>query len=185
MKFIQPLSTIRKPKEPNKLTTSTTTEETPTQRRGQDVDKRRAITEAAVQLFTTAGYESTTMAQVAGKAGVAVGTVYLYFKNKTDLLVAVKGSWEEEVLRALSVPELTSMPYHLRARPMIEASFKVCARHTELVQLLEMQAEMLGEWQSQPPEPIRVAIKTFLDDAIAAGALRQVDTEIASTIIYG
>lgn len=167
------------------MTTPSTTEELTAQRRGQDVDKRRAIIDAAEYLFTKAGYETTTMAQVATRAGVAVGTVYLYFKNKNDLLAAVKDSWEEEVLRALTVPELASVPYHLRARPMIEATFNVCARHTEMVQLLGMQAEMLGEWKSQPPEPIRGAIKTFLDEAIEAGSIRQVDTEAASTIIYG
>jgi AcrR family transcriptional regulator len=167
------------------VTTPATTEDVTAQRRGQDMDKRRAIIEAAEDLFTTAGYESTTMAQVAGRAGVGVGTVYLYFKNKNDLLAAVKDSWQEEVLRALSLPEIAALPYPLRARPMIEASFNVCARHTQLVQLLGMQAEMLGEWQSQAPEPIKQAIKTFLDEALAAGAILPIDTNIAATIVYG
>src|SRR3954468_7985272 len=104
-----------------KMTQTATTEETSLRPRGADADKRRAIIEAAQELFTTVGYENTTMAHVAKQAGVAVGTVYLYFKNKNDLLVAVKDGWEEEVIRALTLPEIASLPHHLRARPMLEA----------------------------------------------------------------
>src|SRR5438477_1485849 len=86
-------------------------------------DKRQAIIEAARVLFTTEGYEATTIADVAGKAGVAVGTVYLYFKNKTELLVAVKGDWDREFLQFMAQPELQVIPHHRRARPLIEACF--------------------------------------------------------------
>lgn len=44
------------------------------------------IVEAAHQLFTTQGYASTTMAQVAESAGVAVQTVYFVFHTKAALL---------------------------------------------------------------------------------------------------
>jgi AcrR family transcriptional regulator len=167
------------------VTQQAQTRELSDRHRGVDVDKRRAIIEAARHLFTTTGYESTTMAQVAGQAGVAVGTVYLYFKNKNDLLVEVKGGWEEEVIRALTLPELASIPHHLRARPMIEASFKICARHTELVQLMGIQAEMIGEWDSKVPAPIQEALKAYLDEAMAAGSIRPVDTARAAVVLYG
>jgi AcrR family transcriptional regulator len=167
------------------LTTPPVTEEIAPAPRGLDQDKRRAITEAAQHLFTTVGYETTTMAQIAKTAGVAVGTVYLYFKNKTDLLIAVKGGWEEEILRALSLPEIAALPHHLRARPMIEASFKVCARQTELVQLMGVQAEMLGEWHSQVPAPILEALKAFLREAMEAGSIRQIDTDVAAVVLFG
>jgi len=162
-----------------------TTEETSLRPRGAHADKRRAIIEAAQELFTTVGYETTTMAHVAKQAGVAVGTVYLYFKNKNDLLIAVKDGWEEEVIRALTLPEIASLPHHLRARPMLEASFAICARHTEMVQLMGMQAEMVGDWKSTVPAPIQDAMKAFLDEAMAAGAIRPIDTEKAAVILYG
>jgi TetR/AcrR family fatty acid metabolism transcriptional regulator len=148
-------------------------------------DKERAIIDAAKELFTGAGYENTTMAHVARQAGVAVGTVYLYFKNKNDLLAAVKDGWEGEIIRALTLPELASIPYHLRTRPMLEASFAICARHTEMVQLMGMQAEMVGDWKSQMPAPIQHVLKAFLDEAMSAGAIRSLDTSKAAVILYG
>ena len=46
------------------------------------------IAEAALEVFARAGFEAATMDEIASKAGVSKGTVYLYFPGKEDLLVA-------------------------------------------------------------------------------------------------
>ncbi len=51
--------------------------------------KRRRILEAAAELFTEQGFESTTTAAIARRAGIGAGTLYLYVDSKEDLLVAV------------------------------------------------------------------------------------------------
>lgn len=51
-------------------------------------DKRQRIVAAAVERFLYYGIAKTTMQEVASDAKVAVGTLYLYFKNKDDLVVA-------------------------------------------------------------------------------------------------
>ena len=51
-------------------------------------DKRQRILEAARKRFRHYGIRKTTMQEIARDAGVAVGTLYLYFKDKDDLLVA-------------------------------------------------------------------------------------------------
>src|SRR5947209_14463294 len=102
-------------------------------------NKHQAIVDAARELFTTEGYEATTIADVARKAGVAVGTVYLYFKNKNDLLFAVKGDWDEEIIGAFNRPELASIPMRFRVRPLMEAMFAIVAQHTEMVQIMGLQ----------------------------------------------
>lgn len=48
--------------------------------------KRKNIADAARELFTEFGYKSVSMDQIAQKAGVAKGTLYLYYKDKNDLL---------------------------------------------------------------------------------------------------
>ncbi len=45
------------------------------------------ILEAAVTVFAANGFRQSTISQVAREAGVADGTIYLYFKNKDDILV--------------------------------------------------------------------------------------------------
>lgn len=52
-------------------------------------DKRERLTDAAVDLARTTGLEATTLAAIAGRAGVPQGSVYYYFKTKADVAVAV------------------------------------------------------------------------------------------------
>src|SRR5262249_33464860 len=51
--------------------------------------KRDAILRAAIDVFAARGYFNAQVADVARAAGVAAGTVYLYFKSKDDLLVSI------------------------------------------------------------------------------------------------
>ena len=51
--------------------------------------KRDAILRAAIDIFAERGYFNAQVADVARAAGVAAGTVYLYFRSKDDLLVSI------------------------------------------------------------------------------------------------
>src|SRR3954466_10176616 len=52
-------------------------------------DKREAILRAATDVFASRGFFNSQVADVARAAGVAAGTVYLYFRGKDDLLVSI------------------------------------------------------------------------------------------------
>jgi len=50
-------------------------------------EKYRRILEAAIKVFAEQGFFHSTISQIAKEAGVADGTIYLYFKNKDDILI--------------------------------------------------------------------------------------------------
>lgn len=50
-------------------------------------DKYQRILEAAINIFAKQGFYQSTISQVATEAGVADGTIYLYFKSKDDILI--------------------------------------------------------------------------------------------------
>jgi AcrR family transcriptional regulator len=50
------------------------------------LDKLRRIKDAAQSLFVAKGFDDTTMREIAVRAGVGLGTIFLYAKNKRDLL---------------------------------------------------------------------------------------------------
>jgi TetR/AcrR family transcriptional regulator, fatty acid metabolism regulator protein len=52
-------------------------------------DKREAILRAAVKVFARRGYFNSKVADVAREAGIADGTVYLYFKSKDEILHSI------------------------------------------------------------------------------------------------
>src|ERR1044072_4375235 len=63
-------------------------------------DKREAILRAATSVFAHNGYFNSKVADIAREAGVADGTVYLYFKSKEDILHSIFDRSVEEALEA-------------------------------------------------------------------------------------
>jgi len=52
-------------------------------------DKREAILRAGIRVFASKGFFNSKVADIAGEAGIADGTVYLYFKSKDDILHSI------------------------------------------------------------------------------------------------
>ncbi len=57
--------------------------------RPSEGNKRERILDAAVVEIARTGYNQTTVARIAKRAGVADGTIYLYFKNKEEILLSI------------------------------------------------------------------------------------------------
>ena len=66
-------------------------------------DKRERILRAAVKVFARSGFFAARVSEVAKAAGVADGTIYLYFKSKDELLVSL---FEDRVEKLRRVIEL-------------------------------------------------------------------------------
>src|ERR1043165_5862397 len=57
--------------------------------RGDRTEKRERILAAAERVFARRGFFASRVSEIAKDAGVADGTIYLYFKSKDDLLIAL------------------------------------------------------------------------------------------------
>ena len=55
----------------------------------QQGDKRNRILQAAIEVFSRKGFFNSKVSEIARASGVADGTIYLYFKNKDDLLISL------------------------------------------------------------------------------------------------
>ena len=62
-------------------------------------DKRSRILQAAVKVFAQLGFYNAKVSQIAKNAGIADGTIYLYFKNKDEILISF---FEEEMARFIA-----------------------------------------------------------------------------------
>ena len=63
-------------------------------------DRHGRIVEAAAGLFRASGYDAVKMEAIATAADVSIGTIYNYYENKGDLLVAIVAMEVDEVLNA-------------------------------------------------------------------------------------
>jgi len=59
---------------------------------------RQRVVEAAIACFEDRGYDETTTAMVAARAGIAVGTLYGYFRDKRDLLFELLEQFSDQLL---------------------------------------------------------------------------------------
>jgi AcrR family transcriptional regulator len=71
----------------------------PGRRERQKHERERRILSAARRLFDRKGYVDTSMEEVAGRAGLAVGTLYNYFPSKDQLLLAISRVDTEHLLK--------------------------------------------------------------------------------------
>ena len=68
--------------------------------RADKADKRDAILRGAIETFAARGFFNAQVADVARGAGVAAGTVYLYFRGKDDLLISIFERTMKEAIAA-------------------------------------------------------------------------------------
>lgn len=86
--------------------------------------KYKQIIEAAVIVIAENGYHASQVSKIARKAGVADGTIYLYFKNKEDILVSLfeekMGQFISQIIQSINKKEsaneklLTLIEMHFR-----------------------------------------------------------------------
>ena len=149
--------------------------------------KRRAIIEAARKIFAMKGYEDTTIAEIAEDAGIAVGTVYLYFGNKRDIYTSVSLDWATLLASAFEDPTIAALPIEQVPRAMIEATFRICRQDSDMMSLFQVDIQSEEEIQKHKvaDELITGIIDNFFSQAIARGQLAPFDTEMYSKIIFG
>jgi AcrR family transcriptional regulator len=118
------------------LRTATKTARGGGRREQKKADKLRRIKEAARELFSRWGYEATTTRAIAARAGVSVGTVFVYAPDKGELvcLMAVE-RLQQEFARAFDGADLR--------QPLLEQLVSICAhmfrdsaRHLPLSRIL-------------------------------------------------
>jgi AcrR family transcriptional regulator len=84
--------------------------------------RRQAILEAALAVFTSEGFAAAKLDDVADKAGVAKGTIYLHFKDKQDLFEQMVREAVSPVIARLEA--LAKMP-ELSAEMVLQTMFEV------------------------------------------------------------
>ena len=78
--------------------------------RVKDDIKQKALFTATVKLVNETGFASSSVAKIAREAGISPATVYIYYKNKEDLLVSTFIDIKKDLIKALLVDFDDSLP---------------------------------------------------------------------------
>ncbi|MFE8703778.1 TetR/AcrR family transcriptional regulator [Cytobacillus sp. FJAT-54145] len=103
--------------------------------------KYMQIIDAAVVVIAENGYHSAQVSKIAKQAGVADGTIYLYFKNKEDILISLfqekMGNFVEKIEEKIAGKDTAAEKLLM----MVEAHFRMLSkdRHLAIVTQLELR----------------------------------------------
>jgi len=99
-------------------------------------DKRARILEAAVTVFAGRGFFNATVAEIAREAGVADGTIYLYFKSKDDLLAQLFDEKMAELSASAEAALAQERSAPARLRRFIQHHLAAVEKNPELAAVL-------------------------------------------------
>lgn len=146
--------------------------------------RREQILRAATDLFVAYGYRKTTMDDVAGAAGVAKGTLYLYYRNKAELLLHAVALQKRQAIATLAPIADPARPAAERLRMLVRISITMShelplfARFTvgdeELQQFLnEADPERLRQVNEERVDFAASLIDQATDGALPPSEVRQ------------
>lgn len=145
----------------------------------EDITKKKeTILAAARELFATKGYEETTIAEIARAAGVAVGTVYLYFGNKHEILIEVCLAVNAVIAQVIQSPQIASLPLRQIPRAIIEESFRLGREQKRFMKLYQVGAYSPEEAErfKKGKQVITDALDAFFRQIVAQGLLSPFNT---------
>lgn len=116
-------------------------------------EKQVQIIEVAIQLFAKKGYHLTSIQEIADAAGIAKGSMYLYFKSKEDLLLSIyKYYYELFFLQQSHLEEATHLTPKERLKADLVVQFESVVQYRSFI---KMQMK-------EPSLPLNNDIKQFL-----------------------
>ena len=144
---------------------------------------RRRIVDAAAELFVAQGYGSTTLEQIAARAGVAVQTIYFHFGNKRTVLkeaVDVASVGDDEPVPLLDRPWMDELRAETDPARVLEgwvaASREIIERVAGVMGVVRDAAvvdpEMAEQWTVNE-EQRAIAFRAFVDLLVARDGLRE------------
>jgi len=115
-------------------------------------DKHQKIIQAAIRVFARKGFYNARVSEIAKEAEVADGTIYLYFKNKDDILISL---FEEEMRKLID----TMKEDLSKQKDPIEKIKKFAMNHLSLISRNQDLAEVLQVELRQSSKFMREYVK--------------------------
>jgi TetR/AcrR family fatty acid metabolism transcriptional regulator len=153
-------------------------------------EKKNRIIEAAVTVFAEKGFYNAKVSDVARAAGVADGTIYIYFKNKDDILISLFESKMEHILRRfIDAVEKASDPID-KLKAFFRLYFSLIKEDKNLAEVFQVElrqsSKFLKDYKNQKFSDYLNLIASIIQEGIESGFFQpDLNVHIIKLIIFG
>ena len=143
--------------------------------------RRSAILASAVRVFAENGFAASRIRDIAAGAGVAEGTIYLYFEGKDDLLLTAFRDRVSEFVASVADAMASDAPFQERLGRFIRAQFESIEAEPALATVLLLESRQSSKFYGGAVRAVlkeyAQAIDTLLESGVERGEVRP-DAEV-------
>jgi len=156
----------------------------------RDPGKPQQIIDAAIRVFARTGYYNSRVSDIAREAGIASGTIYLYFKTKDEILVTLfrekMAEWVE-VVRDEIAAEADPLA---KLRRLVALHFSVLESSPDLAEVVQVELRQGHKFfrgaSAHEVSAYFALIGGVLEEGIASGQIRgDLPIKLATKILFG
>lgn len=152
-------------------------------------NKREKIINAAAKFFGEKGYHNTTTSEIAEAAGVAAGTIYIYFTSKEELIVAVFEEFLGRHMERLQAGVESVDGPIARIRRLMTLGLELMENNPESAKIflsqLRQSTTMIKTVAKRSSRAYKDIIEAVLTDGVAKGVFREMDTGHVASMLFG
>ena len=152
-------------------------------------NKRERIIAAAAALFGDKGYHNTTTAEIAESAGVAAGTIYIYFSSKEELLVAVFEEFLGVHMDRLREGVACETGPEAKLRRLLRLGLELMEQNPDSARIflsqLRQSTSMIKMVVKRSSRAYKDIIEGILEQGIREGFCRQMNIRAGATMLFG
>jgi TetR/AcrR family fatty acid metabolism transcriptional regulator len=153
-------------------------------------DKRERILTSALKVFASKGFFGAKVADVAAEAGVADGTIYLYFKSKDDLLISLFEMQMQHIIGELNGAMAGGKDAVDKLRRFVRAYVQLVQQNphgAEVITIeLRQSAKFMKEYQNPRFAEFLKLLASIVDEGQKNGKLRaDIPAPVAARALFG
>ena len=158
--------------------------------KGSAPDKRDRILNAAIKVFAKNGFYATRVSEIAKAAGVADGTIYLYFKNKDDVLISIFEDGIRRLLTILRKVAASDDPVEQRIKRIIELQLGLLEDQRDLAEVITVNLRQSSRLLKQYGAPLFMeyieVLAGVVDEGQKQGTFRSdLNSRVVARALFG
>ena len=156
----------------------------------RDPDKPQQIIEAAVRVFARKGYYNSRVSDIAREAGIAAGTIYLYFRTKDDILVTLFRDKMAQFVGSLRKAIADEPDAVAKLSRLIRLHFEMLEEDPQLAEVVQVELRQGQKFfrgaSSHEIASYFALITSVLEEGVAEGRFRAgLPVKVATKAVFG